>query len=98
MSETARSVLVTGRVQGVGYRQWCAQEARRRGVAGFVRNLSSGAVEAVFAGPQEAVAAMIEACRQGPRGALVGDVRVSPARHDGLPGFRIEPTRGPTRT
>ena len=68
---TMRHVIVRGRVQGVGYRAWTAYEAERRNLLGWVRNRRDGSVEAVFAGPAEAVAAMIEACRNGPPGARV---------------------------
>jgi len=71
-----RHVTLSGRVQGVGYRQWCAFEAERRGLKGWVRNRANGAVEAVFAGPPDAVAAMLEACRAGPPGARVDDLLV----------------------
>ena len=67
----ARHVVVRGRVQGVGYRAFVEHEAFRRGLSGWVRNRRDGTVEAVFAGPAEAVAAMIEACRKGPPGARV---------------------------
>jgi acylphosphatase len=60
-----------GRVQGVGYRAFVEHEALRRGIEGWVRNCRDGSVEAVFAGEPAIVAAMIEACRRGPRGARV---------------------------
>lgn len=72
MSETAiRRVTVRGFVQGVGFRAFVEYTAQDLGLAGWVRNRRDGSVEAVFAGPPEAVAAMIEACRRGPRGARV---------------------------
>ncbi len=64
-------VLIRGRVQRVGYRAWTEYEALTRGLEGWVRNRRDGSVEAVFSGPAEAVAAMIEACRRGPPGARV---------------------------
>ncbi|MGR7996618.1 acylphosphatase [Xanthobacter sp. ZOL 2024] len=64
-------VTVRGRVQGVGYRAWCADEARRRGLSGWVRNRASGTVEALLAGEARQVAQMVEACRRGPHGARV---------------------------
>ena len=67
----ARLVVIRGRVQGVGYRAWAEVTALEHGLQGWVRNRRDGAVEALFAGPAEAVAAMIEACRQGPPGARV---------------------------
>ena len=66
-----RHVVVRGRVQGVGYRMWTEDLAERLGLAGWVRNRRDGSVEAVFAGPEQAVTAAIEACRTGPRGAHV---------------------------
>jgi acylphosphatase len=71
-----RHVVVRGRVQGVGYRMWTEDLAERLGLEGWVRNRRNGNVEAVFAGPEQAVAAAIEACRTGPRGARVEAVDV----------------------
>ena len=66
-----RHVIVHGRVQGVGFRAFVEYEALQRGIEGWVRNRRDGSVEALFAGEEEAVAGMIEACRQGPLGARV---------------------------
>jgi acylphosphatase len=71
-----RQVVVRGRVQGVGYRMWAEDLAERLGLEGWVRNRRDGSVEAVFAGPEQAVLAAIEACRNGPRGARVAAVDV----------------------
>jgi acylphosphatase len=77
MTGRARArVLVSGRVQGVGYRYSCRREALGRRLAGWVRNLEDGRVEALFEGPREAVEALIEWCRRGPEGARVTDVVV----------------------
>ncbi|MFG1393173.1 acylphosphatase [Xanthobacter agilis] len=67
-------MILRGRVQGVGYRAWCAYEAQTRGLAGWVRNRANGAVEAVIAGDEALVAAMVDACRAGPPGARVEDL------------------------
>ena len=64
-------VTVHGRVQGVGYRAWTERVALSRGLTGWVRNRRDGSVEAVFIGDEEAIAAMVEACRGGPAGAFV---------------------------
>jgi acylphosphatase len=64
-------VVIRGRVQGIGYRAWTEDEARERGIAGWVRNRRDGSVEALFAGAENDVHAMIEACRQGPPGARI---------------------------
>jgi acylphosphatase len=83
---------ITGRVQGVGYRAWVVEMARRLGLCGWVRNRSDGSVEAHITGGADAVAAMIEACRKGPPAARVADVSVSEAEDDGSVGFAPKPT------
>ncbi|TNC13321.1 acylphosphatase [Methylobacterium terricola] len=88
-------IIVRGRVQGVGYRAWTKGVAEARGLTGTVRNRPDGSVEACLAGPAEAVAAMIEACRQGPPGARVEDLAVSedaPGPVPGARGVQILPT------
>jgi acylphosphatase len=70
-------VRVTGRVQGVGFRESCRREAQHLGVAGIVRNRGDGSVEAVFEGTAAAVDEMVEWCRRGPRSAHVRDVTVT---------------------
>ena len=83
---------VTGRVQGVGYRAWAMQRGARLGVRGWVRNRADGSVEALVIGDDRAVAAMIEACRQGPPAAEVADVAVADDDDDGSTGFAARPT------
>jgi len=67
-------VLIEGRVQGVGYRAWCADEALRRDLSGWVRNLKTGAVETVLSGPSDTVVDMLDALWQGPSLARVTSV------------------------
>ena len=74
MADLAVHLLIRGRVQGVAYRAWTVQEARRRGLAGWVRNLRDGSVEAVLQGPEHEVEMMILACRRGPPMASVTDI------------------------
>ena len=83
---------ISGCVQGVGYRAWVGQMAARLGVRGWVRNRNDGIVEALIIGDAQALAAMIEACRQGPRAATVRDVAISEAEDDGSTGFAARPT------
>ena len=83
---------ISGCVQGVGYRAWVVQMAARLGVRGWVRNRNDGTVEALIIGDAQALAAMIEACRQGPRAATVRDVAISEAEDDGSTGFVARPT------
>lgn len=86
---TRRRVVVHGRVQGVGFRYAVARLARSRGVAGSVRNRPDGAVEAVFEGDDEAIAALVDFCRGGPRGAAVERVELAEERPEGLADFEI---------
>jgi acylphosphatase len=83
-------VVVTGRVQGVGFRMAAAERARSRGVAGSIRNLPDGSVEATFEGEPDSVEALVAWCRRGPRGARIDDVAVELETPKGDSGFRIE--------
>lgn len=74
MAEVIRRALVSGRVQGVGYRMACAREAGRLDLAGYARNLADGRVEVVVRGGPEEVAALLAWCRLGPPGARVTEV------------------------
>lgn len=70
---------ITGRVQGVGYRDGLRAEALRRGVTGWVRNCRDGRVEAVVQGSAEAVKALVAWARRGPPAARVTDLDIRPA-------------------
>ncbi|MGI8982939.1 MAG: acylphosphatase [Acidimicrobiales bacterium] len=87
---TARRVLVSGRVQGVFFRDSCARRAREQGVAGWVRNRADGRVEAWFQGEAQAVENMVTWCRHGPARAEVSDVEVEAVDPAPLNAFRIE--------
>ena len=83
---------ITGRVQGVGYRAWAIETAGRLGLRGWVRNRADGSVEALVIGADDPVAAMIEACREGPFAARVIEVLAGEAADDGSDGFGPRPT------
>ena len=70
----AMQILVSGVVQGVGYRAWCRRAAKALGLHGFVRNLDDGRVEAVVQGDARAIDALAVQCWQGPDHAEVRDV------------------------
>jgi acylphosphatase len=72
--DVMRNVMIRGRVQGIGFRAWTEYTALERGLQGWVRNRRDGSVEALFAGRPDAVAAMITACHQGPRGSRVDGI------------------------
>jgi acylphosphatase len=73
----AKLLRISGRVQGVNYREAMRQEAQRLGVTGWVRNRRDGGVEAVVDGAASDVQAMIEWAHRGPPSALVTDVQVT---------------------
>jgi acylphosphatase len=90
MSDVARRHLVVhGHVQGVFFRDTCRRQAEARGVAGWIANRPDGAVEAVLEGKTDDVEALVEFCRQGPRGAEVRSVDETTEEPEGLSGFRI---------
>ncbi len=80
---------IEGRVQGVGFRAWARREAETLGVAGSVRNLADGSVEVVAEGEPARVAAMIDACRRGPRYAEVTAVTVTEHATSGMTTFDV---------
>ena len=84
MSVTICRAVIHGRVQGVGYRAWTEMTALELGLEGWVRNRRDGTVEALFAGPADDVAAMLEASRQGPPGARVEAIDEQEATQDDL--------------
>jgi len=93
MRETTVRLRITGEVQDVGYRIWATRTAVGLGLRGWVRNRFDGSVEVLATGAADAVAAMVEACRRGPRAARVAAVTVSDAEDDGSRGFAALPTQ-----
>ena len=90
MSEpVARSVVVSGRVQGVFFRDSARREARRLGVTGWVRNRPDGKVEAHVEGAADSVMQLVAWCRSGPRHADVDEIDVREAEPAGLDRFDV---------
>ena len=89
---TARRLIVRGRVQGVFFRGWTADEARALGLSGWVRNRRDGTVEMVIDGPEDAIAAMVERVHRGPPAARVERVEVADADEAPPRGFEQRPT------
>jgi acylphosphatase len=84
-----KRVLVDGFVQGVFFRDTCRRLATGAGVAGWVRNLPDGRVEAVFEGPADRVDSLVAWMHEGPRGAEVSGVDVQVEPPEGLHGFAV---------
>ena len=89
----ALELRITGRVQGVGFRDALRYEARRLGLTGWVRNRRDGSVEALAQGAPAAVDALVAWARRGPPGSRVDDVQVQPSRSGGVhASFERQPT------
>ena len=85
----AVEVRVTGRVQGVSFRWYAVREARRLGLAGWVRNEPDGSVAAHLEGPDDAVAEMVAWCGHGPRAAVVNGIEVDDVAPTGASSFEV---------
>ena len=85
-------LTITGRVQGVGYRMFLRDEARRLGLSGGVRHRRDGTVEALVSGPPDATERLVVHARRGPLGGSVASVGIEPAADAVAAGFDIAPT------
>ena len=83
-------MVITGRVQGVGFRASCARKARSLALVGSVRNLGDGSVEVVAEGDSKAVEEMTRWCQSGPQYAQVLNVQCSTETPEGVESFRIK--------
>ena len=85
-------LMITGRVQRVGFRAWFRHEALSLGLTGWVRNRRDGSVEATVSGPGDRVIAMLESCKAGPAGARIADVAIEERASVPMDGFSVWPT------
>lgn len=85
-------VVISGRVQGVGYRAWCVRTATALGLSGWARNRRSGSVEAVLCGEAAGVEAMLEALWKGPVYARIDEVEVTGEAPPQEGAFDVKPT------
>ncbi len=92
MRMSGRRVRIFGRVQGVFFRNWTADEALALGVRGWVRNRQDGSVELEAYGEANAVEALIARCRTGPPAAMVERIEVEMVEGEGPSGFRVAAT------
>ena len=86
----AKRLVISGRVQGVGYRDWMVAEAQRLGVSGWVGNHPHGSVEALVFGESDAVEELLRRCRLGPAAATVTRIEEDWAEDDW-----VDPPDGP---
>lgn len=84
-----RRVRITGRVQGVFFRDETRARAESSGIAGWIRNNPDGTVEAVLEGPEDELERLVAWCRRGPSGADVEGIRVEPEEVQGERGFAV---------
>jgi acylphosphatase len=84
--------VISGRVQGVGFRMFVERQASKRGVRGWVRNRHDGTVEALVIGDERALGEMEAACRRGPSLAVVTQLNRFDSADDGSDGFEARPT------
>jgi len=94
MTQDSRTIhlIIKGRVQGVYFRAWTEENARRLGLNGWVRNRRDGSVETVFNGGHDAVEQMMALCREGPPDARVEAVDVVQEGGAAPAGFEVRPT------
>ncbi len=84
MKQVRAELRISGRVQGVWFRQSTRQVAEKFGVNGWVRNCADGSVEAVLEGEQDSVQSVVDWCRNGPELARVDDLQLSWKDAEGL--------------
>jgi acylphosphatase len=83
----AKRLIIAGRVQGVGFRDWLISRAEAAGLSGWVRNRLDGTVEALIAGETAAVEELVRQCRRGPRLAVVTSIEEEFSEAPDEPGF-----------
>lgn len=83
MAQVRVQLKISGRVQGVCYRYFTEQSARKAGLTGWVKNQLNGNVSALLEGEEDAVAMVIEQCRQGPQMAHVEDITIESQPYQG---------------
>lgn len=90
--QKALRVLISGRVQGVFFRDWTVKTAIKNGINGWVRNRSDGSVEALFVGENNGVDLMVKECQIGPTSAKVEKIEITNAIGIVKDGFEQKPT------
>ena len=79
-----KHLVISGRVQGVGFRYWLQSLANKKNIFGWVKNTISGNVEALIAGDEKEVEDLIKLCKKGPISSKVDNVKVNEYKKDYL--------------
>jgi acylphosphatase len=82
-------LFVSGTVQGVFFRRYIKEEAEKKSIRGFVRNLDDGRVEIVIEGRDERVNELIQICKKGSPHSEVKKVEINELKHQGFDSFKI---------
>ncbi len=90
MQEIYKKVIITGRVQGVGFRFSAREQARKYGVKGYVKNLPTGNVEIKVSGPENKVNLYLRWCNEGPSHAYVEDIFIEDAVPENFETFDVK--------
>ena len=85
-----KNLVISGKVQGVGFRYWMQNLANKNNINGWVKNKMSGDVEALIIGEEKDVQKLIKLCKIGPSSATIHDIQVNDYEHDySKKGFNI---------
>ncbi|HHS49038.1 MAG TPA: acylphosphatase [Desulfurella acetivorans] len=82
-------IKITGKVQNVGFRAYAETIAKQLGLSGYVKNVGTNMVESVVCGEEELVAQYINACKIGPKRAIVENIEVQDVQNTSYEGFNI---------
>ena len=85
-----KHLIISGKVQGVGFRYWMQNLATNNNISGWVKNISSGDVEALVIGQEEEIQKLIKQCKIGPNSATIQNVHINDYKEDYFEkGFNI---------
>lgn len=90
MAKICKKFIVSGVVQGVGFRYFTCHEGNKRELTGYAKNLNNGNVEVVACGDEKLVVSLHEWLKKGPRTSVVNDVVAQPMDFKAYQGFKIE--------
>ena len=85
----AIKIILKGKVQGVGFRQFVREKAQHFAIHGYIANLENGDIEIVAEGKEDEISAFIEMIRPGPPRAEVTELVTEPIEHKGYKEFEI---------